>query len=469
MGASAFERQIRDLVRDAADDRPWRRRQAINGIGNLGARTPVGSTERAQAREILVAGLADAAHAVRYRALRGLRLLGEPEPAVLALARHENPRFRGIALETLAWLGEPWTALATLEPVLMAEEDDVVRTRGLAGIAHRAREDPDMRDLALAMGHHWSTQGSRAAWALDLFRLLRVPGEPERCLALLEHPDVYVRWYALRLLRRYPEHDDVSLRHLDDDNPFLRRQATITLGRRWHKPGVVDRLAELLGDEDTWVRHHAIDALARIGIRQQLAGIHSEAADAAEAVLRTALRSPHPEVRGTAAWWLRPTLREDLDAGVALLDDPHPQVVWGALQLVHSGARRHERLPLPLGSPVVAALARVLAGPLSAEARMAGVMVLRLVAPPRRDGGPARTDLAPVLAAALTESDIASYQDTARPSALLRLLGHCADPAVVPAIEDWWERVRASTWSSACALEVKDTLDVLRPGGSERD
>jgi HEAT repeat protein len=188
----------------ARSDRPWQRRAAVVGLGTIGARTVPGSPERAEVRAALVAALNDEEVYVRMEAVRGLRRLGEEEPAVLALAGVEHERFRGRIFYALAHLGDPATALRTVEQLIETESSHYVRMRAVAGIGDRCHQEPAARELAVALGQRWLTSDQHIVLGLKLLRLLGVPGEPGRSLRLLEHPDEFVRWHALVWLLRHP-------------------------------------------------------------------------------------------------------------------------------------------------------------------------------------------------------------------------------------------------------------------------
>ena len=156
----------------------------------------------------------------------------------------------------------------------------------------------------LATSHEWAVDGLIEALANELETPGRVAAELDRLaprpgrrlVPLLEHPSDVVRFYAVRLLARYPERarravPDVTrdpspnvraaaletlrdcgsaealrcaLVLLRDPQPFVRahagRTAIAIAGR-----SVTTFVAPLLGDSSWWVREAARESLARIG------------------------------------------------------------------------------------------------------------------------------------------------------------------------------------------------------------
>jgi hypothetical protein len=182
-------------------------------------------------------------------------------------------------------------------------------TRALLERGLRDR-DRDVRVAAitslagLATSHEWAVDGLIEALANELETPGRVAAELDRLaprpgrrlVPLLEHPSDVVRFYAVRLLARYPE---LARRHvpdvtrdpspnvraaaletlrdcgsaealrcalvlLRDPQPFVRahagRTAIAIAGR-----SVATFVAPLLGDSSWWVREAARESLARIG------------------------------------------------------------------------------------------------------------------------------------------------------------------------------------------------------------
>jgi HEAT repeat protein len=182
-------------------------------------------------------------------------------------------------------------------------------TRALLERGLRDR-DRDVRVAAitslarLASDHEWAVDGLIEALANELETPGRVAAELDRLaprparrlVPLLEHPSEVVRFYAVRLLARYPE---LARRHVPDvtrdQSPNVRAAALETLRDsgsaealrcalvllRDPKPfvrahagrtataiagcSVATFVAPLLGDDSWWVREAARESLARIG------------------------------------------------------------------------------------------------------------------------------------------------------------------------------------------------------------
>jgi HEAT repeat protein len=175
----------------------------------------------------------------------------------------------------------------------------------------------------LASEHEWAVDGLVEALALELETPGRVAAELDRLaprpgrrlVPLLGHPSEVVRFYAVRLLARYPE---LARRHvpeltrdpspnvragaletlrasgsaealrcalqlLDDPRPFVRAHAGRTVAAIAGL-SAARFVVPLLGDESWWVREAARESLAAIG--PEVAGVVSPLLDAEEAALR---------------------------------------------------------------------------------------------------------------------------------------------------------------------------------------
>lgn len=118
----------------------------------------------------------------------------------------------------------------------------------------------DLLVEALAEGHE---RAARIAAAIEL----AVPRAGPKLVPLLGHPSAVVRFWAVRLLARYPE----LRRHVaplgDDPNPQVRAAVLEMLRRTARGPGdaaALRRAVDGLGDRPT-VRFQAVRATAEIG------------------------------------------------------------------------------------------------------------------------------------------------------------------------------------------------------------
>lgn len=178
----------------------------------------------------------------------------------------------------------------------------------------------------LASSHEWAVDGLIDALAneldtpgrvaAELDRLVPRPGR--RLVPLLEHPSDVVRFYAVRLLARYP---DLARRHVPaitrDRSPNVRAGALETLRDSGSAEALRCALV-LLQDPQPFVRAHAGRTAAAIA-----------GCSAATFVA---------PLLGDSSWWVREAAREslaDLGPDVAtavtpLLDDDDPAVRTGA-------------------------------------------------------------------------------------------------------------------------------------------
>lgn len=188
---------------------------------------------------------------------------------------------------------------------------------GAQGPTTRALLDRGLRDserdvrvaaitslAGLAQSHEWAVDGLIEALAGELETPGRVAAELDRLaprpahrlVPLLDHPSDVVRFYAVRLLARYPE---LARRHvpavtrdrspnvragaletlrdsgsaealrcalvlLEDPQPFVRAHAARTAAAI-AGPSAATFVTPLLGDASWWVREAVRESLARIG------------------------------------------------------------------------------------------------------------------------------------------------------------------------------------------------------------
>jgi HEAT repeat protein len=250
--------------------------------------------------------------------------------------------------------GGSWLALAAAIPVsrlrarrrrrlvLAARQERVVHDDTLVGaegpttraLLERGLRDPerDVRVAAitslagLAPSHEWAVDGLIEALANELETPGRVAAELDRLaprpahrlVPLLDHPRDVVRFYAVRLLARYPE---LARRHVPDvtrdPSPNVRAGALETLRDSGSAEALRSALL-LLADPQPFVRAHAARTASAI-----------------------AGRSAAPFVTpllGDPSWWVREAVRESLarigpDVATVvtpLLDDEDPAIRAGA-------------------------------------------------------------------------------------------------------------------------------------------
>lgn len=224
--------------------------------------------------------------------------------------------------------GGSWLALAAAIPVtrlrarrrrrlvLVARAESVVHDDTLVGaqglttraLLERGLRDPerDVRVAAitslagLAPTHEWAVDGLIEALANELETPGRVAAELDRVaprpahrlVPLLDHPSDVVRFYAVRLLARYPE---LARRHVPgvtrDPSPNVRAGALETLRDSGSAEALRCALV-LLGDPQPFVRAHATRTACAIAGRSAATFVTPLLAD--------------------SSWWVREAVRESL-------------------------------------------------------------------------------------------------------------------------------------------------------------
>jgi hypothetical protein len=205
-------------------------------------------------------------------------------------------------------------------------DDDDLRTlleRGLRSDEREVRVAAITGLSGLAAEHEWALDGLVEALASELETPERIATELDRLAPrpgprlapLLGHPSEVVRFYAVRLLGRYP---GLARRHvvalaadpsphvraaaletlraagstetlrralelLSDPQPFVRAQASRT-ATAIAGAGAASFVAPLLADESWWVREAAREALVAVG--RDVAPVVSPLVDAADPDLR---------------------------------------------------------------------------------------------------------------------------------------------------------------------------------------
>jgi HEAT repeats len=235
------------------------------------------------------------------------------------------------ALRVLA-RGRSHAAFAALREARADARPEV--TAGVVAIA--AEFDTPMADRLLlellVAGDH-----PRSRTATEL--VPRAPRLVDQLLALVEHADPAVRYWALMLLRHaVPDAriTDAAVRSSTDSEPLVRGATARVLGAA----GGAEQLhvlRALLADEVFYVRAHAARAVGEIGAYTLAAQVAA--------------------LLGDESWWTRAAAKESLlalgpaglEAAEAMASDPDQFARDGAAEVVDGFARvPGERLPLRL-------------------------------------------------------------------------------------------------------------------------
>jgi len=248
---------------------------------------------------------------------------------------------------------------------LLAHEDMRIRLRAQWALADHGEAALDALE-AIARGDHQLAR-MHAIWGLGVAD--RRAGGGTRAGALLQdftwHDDPETRAQAAKVLGDIafaPAHEDL-LGLAFDTSPRVAYHALIALGKIGD-PEAIDAVAEVLwsnGNEDTWIRHACVMALAGIGERDRLIELLGDA---------------QPAVRLGAVLALR-RMRDD---AVALaVTDPDPFVAAEAARAIHDAE-------IDAAMPILADVASSLPGGDSREARSIGRRAVEAAA---RRGTPA--------------------------------------------------------------------------------
>jgi len=301
--------------------------------------------------EALVGAFRDSDYLVSDTAASVVSRIGKPAvPALLTLLQDENVDVKGLAVETLAQIGDH-SAAAYLAELLGDEARPRGETRSIGDMAAAALQrltrgaqpppgtpplppeqlpeqwegldqllnalyQPDWharREAARVLREHAKSLRGKAN-----ARVLEMLGEA------LNHSDYVVRWAVVEALAWIRSDDSVpQLIRLLGDSSWTVRIATIRALVEIGDRAAIPALIGVLDDEHPMVRETAAEALGRQ---------HDETA---LAPLIRLLRDPEPFVRRAAATGIG-VMRDAGEGGVAalisVLEDRDPQVRWAAVE-----------------------------------------------------------------------------------------------------------------------------------------
>jgi HEAT repeat protein/cyclophilin family peptidyl-prolyl cis-trans isomerase len=207
-------------------------------------------------------------------------------PALLTLAKDQNPYTRAFAVKGLATLKDA-AALPVLMPLLSSGDRSVLieTVRALGRIGDRSAAEPLLRLVNdAATDPHVRLEAVGAIGSLD------VPAVADTLLDLLSDPSPAIRGAALRsVATRDPENFMAVLSGLDPDPHWSVRAALATILGTLTVDAALPRLEPLLADADQRVIPFVLAALVKVK------------APKATAILFERLKADDPIVRAAAA------------------------------------------------------------------------------------------------------------------------------------------------------------------------
>jgi HEAT repeat protein len=251
LGRLRDTRSVERLQALLGDPQAWVRADAVGALVDLA--TP-------EARSLLTRALDDADRLVRVRAAEGLVALGGAgaRGALVRALADSDPSIRALGAEALGRLRVGGAASALRRA--LADRDGSVAIAAAGALARlglaegsawlRARVEDGRPTLRLIAAEELVDLGDPAA--ADLVAALARVGWDRR-------ERLYLAWLMGRV--GHPEAVDAADAFLRDRDPFLRRDAVLTLGEA-RVSGAAERLRLALGDPDRDVRVHATWALA---------------------------------------------------------------------------------------------------------------------------------------------------------------------------------------------------------------
>jgi len=207
-------------------------------------------------------------------------------PALLTLAKDQNPYTRAFAVKGLATLKDP-AALPVLMPLLSSGDRSVLveTVRALGRIGDRSAAEPLLRLVTDA-----ATDPQVRLEAVGAIGSLNVPAVADTLLDLLSDPSPAIRGAALgSVATRDPENFMAVLSGLDPDPHWSVRAALATILGTLTVDAALPRLEPLLADADQRVVPFAIAALVKLK------------APKTTAILFERLKADDPIVRAAAA------------------------------------------------------------------------------------------------------------------------------------------------------------------------
>ncbi|MEH1920932.1 HEAT repeat domain-containing protein [Nostoc sp.] len=243
----------------------------------------------------MVESMGDSRGMVRLSFAEALGKIGKPATPLLmeAVANHPNPVVRRASAKTLTLIADP-IAVPTLVNALLNDEDTVVKTSAVGGLAKIGEAAVPALLKILASTEYPESAKGHAVWALGFIGA----DAKEYLYQEINSDSDEVRAAVVGAIAKIAQESNeegafnILVNALTDPSEIVRCEAAAALGSLTYQPAI-PHLVELLHHTDWETRKAAALALMKIGDRTSLeplqAALTNEGEAAVQAVIKLAI------------------------------------------------------------------------------------------------------------------------------------------------------------------------------------
>lgn len=239
----------------------------------------------------MIESMADSRGMVRLSFAEALGKIGKPATPLLmeAVKNHPNPVVRRASAKTLTLIADP-IAIPTLVNALLNDEDTVVKTSAVGGLAKIGEAAVPALLKILASTEYPESAKGHAVWALGFIGA----EAKEHLYREINSDSAEVRAAVVGAIAKIAEEGTeegafhILVNALTDSSPIVRCEAASALGSLAYQPAIPN-LVELLHHTDWETRKAAALALMKIGDRTSLEPLQSALTDEEEAGVKAVI------------------------------------------------------------------------------------------------------------------------------------------------------------------------------------
>ncbi|MEH2440287.1 HEAT repeat domain-containing protein [Nostoc sp.] len=232
----------------------------------------------------MIESMGDSRGMIRLSFAEALGKVGKPATPLLmeAVANHPNPVVRRASAKTLTLIADP-IAVPTLVNALLNDEDTVVKTSAVGGLAKIGEAAVPALLQILASTEYPESAKGHAVWALGFIGA----EAKEHLYREINSDSADVRAAVVGAIAKIAEEGteegafQILVNALTDSSPMVRCEAASALGSLAYQPAIPN-LVELLQHADWETRKAAALALMKIGDRTALEPLQAALTDEEE-------------------------------------------------------------------------------------------------------------------------------------------------------------------------------------------
>ncbi|OYE04927.1 HEAT repeat domain-containing protein [Nostoc sp. 'Peltigera membranacea cyanobiont' 232] len=239
----------------------------------------------------MIESMGDSRGMIRLSFAEALGKVGKPATPLLmeAVANHPNPVVRRASAKTLTLIADP-IAIPTLVNALLNDEDTVVKTSAVGGLAKIGEAAVPALLQILASTEYPESAKGHAVWALGFIGA----EAKEHLYREINSDSADVRAAVVGAIAKIAEEGTeegafkILVNALTDSSPMVRCEAASALGSLAYQPAIPN-LVELLHHPDWETRKAAALALMKIGDRTALEPLQAALTQEEEAGVRVVI------------------------------------------------------------------------------------------------------------------------------------------------------------------------------------